>query len=308
MDNKKFQLANKKFRKQKMKTLLVADSYQRLGQTKRAMRVRFCGSILQFTLKNGNTDRLIAANFCRDRLCPMCQWRKSIKIFSDVSRIMRCISTDSPTVKPLFLTLTIKNCPGADLKNTIKTLFDGWHRMVNTKWFKNNIVGSFRALEITYNVKMGEYHPHLHCILLVHEKYFYSAEYMTTRQWAELWQRSCRLIYMPSTFIRSVSKKNNNMYRLVAEIAKYTVKSSDFLFNDKKLTDDVIDTLQTGMKHKRLFAFGGIMKSVANELKINDKNINNINLTDEIRGDIAECIITYRWNMGIYQYVIDDDM
>lgn len=42
------------------------------------------------------TRKLQAAEFCRDRLCPMCSWRKSLVTFSQLSDIMLRIDS-TPT-------------------------------------------------------------------------------------------------------------------------------------------------------------------------------------------------------------------
>ena len=52
------------------------------------------------------TRRLVAAQFCRDRLCPMCAWRKSLVMFSQISQIMDWVAEREETV-PIFLTLTV---------------------------------------------------------------------------------------------------------------------------------------------------------------------------------------------------------
>ena len=94
----------------KIRGLKVADSFQRLGYEKKAMRVRFCGSALAF-LKNLETGekKLHSADFCKERLCPMCQWRKSLKVFHQVSKVMDRAQQEQPALVPIVLTLTLKN-------------------------------------------------------------------------------------------------------------------------------------------------------------------------------------------------------
>ena len=56
------------------------------------------------------TRKLQAAEFCRDRLCPMCSWRKSLVTFSQLSDIMLRIDATTDGLVPIFLTLTMRNC------------------------------------------------------------------------------------------------------------------------------------------------------------------------------------------------------
>ena len=46
-----------------------------------------CGDTLAFLRDASGKKRLHSANFCRNRLCPMCNWRRSLKMYSQVSQI-----------------------------------------------------------------------------------------------------------------------------------------------------------------------------------------------------------------------------
>lgn len=76
--------------------------------------------------------KLQAAEFCRDRLCPMCQWRKSLVTFAQVSEIMDWVDAHhAGEFIPIFLTLTMKNVPSAELGSAITTILQSWSRMMN---------------------------------------------------------------------------------------------------------------------------------------------------------------------------------
>ena len=51
----------------------------------------------------------------------------------------------------MFLTLTVKNCRGEDLKSTIQMLLKGFDRMFRRAVFKKYVLGFIRSLEVTYN-------------------------------------------------------------------------------------------------------------------------------------------------------------
>ena len=72
----------------KKKSLLLSESYKRLGLEKKSFRVSECGTFLEFKKFVDGSLKLNGANFCKVRLCPMCSWRRSLKIFSQVSEIM----------------------------------------------------------------------------------------------------------------------------------------------------------------------------------------------------------------------------
>lgn len=142
--------------------------YSMLEFDSRSERVSECGSFLEFRVSSEDV-KLQHANFCKDRLCPMCNWRRSLKIFSQVSKVMDSMAE----YEFIFLTLTVKNCAAADLPKTVDVLLSGWRYLYNkNKEFKSVICGTFRSLEVTRNKKNGTYHPHLHCILAVKPSYF----------------------------------------------------------------------------------------------------------------------------------------
>lgn len=111
------------------------------------------------------TRKLQAAEFCRDRLCPMCSWRKSLVTFSQLSDIMLRIDSTTDGLVPIFLTLTMRNCVSSDLADRVTHLLKAWSRMTSKSGRRKPFriaVGWFRALEITYNKKDGTWHPHMH--------------------------------------------------------------------------------------------------------------------------------------------------
>ena len=68
-----------------------------------------CGKFLEFKefIKTGD-KKLNKANFCKYRLCPMCSWRRSLKIFGQASQVMA--EAEKQGYRFLFVTLTQKNC------------------------------------------------------------------------------------------------------------------------------------------------------------------------------------------------------
>ena len=94
MINKKLQdielELEKKFHKRIAQNRRLADSYERLGYEKKSAAVLDCGTELTFLTPSDPElpQKLYRANFCKDRLCPMCGWRRTKKIFVQVSKIM----------------------------------------------------------------------------------------------------------------------------------------------------------------------------------------------------------------------------
>lgn len=290
----------------KTNSQLLSDSYGRISEKyplntlwqNRQENVYFCGSALKFmSCPKGHEKNLKWANFCRVRMCPMCSWRKSLLNAHNLKSVAHQASQQKK-LRYLFLTLTVENCTGDDLKETISHLMESWQRFSQRKLFKDSVLGWFRALEVTRNFDDGTYHPHFHVLLAVSPSYF-SRGFVKTEEWVKLWQKSLKADYVPIVDIRAVKNKRNKKKEnsiliekgidiqdlsgsAIAELAKYTTKADDFLvynrrrqiqvednvkwipdvesgINEEK-TDEVVFTLDTSLTHRRLVAYGGEFK------------------------------------------------
>ena len=129
------------------KSLYLASVFDLLEDKKRSDRLRNCGSFLEFKVSSIDS-RLTFANFCKDRLCPMCNWRRSLKIYSRVSRVMDEIEKQG--YRFIFLTLTVRNCDNEHLKDTIDMIFKSYLKLIRRKTVAKAICGAYRSFELTY--------------------------------------------------------------------------------------------------------------------------------------------------------------
>src|SRR5699024_12504502 len=84
--------------------------------------VRQCAEVLTF-LKQENGDlKLNQAWFCKNKLCPICNWRRSMKYSWQATQIVDEAMKREPKGRFLFLTLTIKNVPGKELNKDMTNL------------------------------------------------------------------------------------------------------------------------------------------------------------------------------------------
>lgn len=65
---------------------------------------------------------------------------------------------------PRFLTLTIRSHPG-DLRDRLKFLRTRFAMLRRTLYWKSHVHGGIYTVEITWNEKTHEWHPHLHAII-----------------------------------------------------------------------------------------------------------------------------------------------
>lgn len=313
-----------KFIPKKTKSETLAKSFKRIGEDNRSKRVFDCGSYLAFA-HEVDFDGVIAekgklhnANFCRERLCPMCIWRRTLKIYGQISQIMLSMPKD---VHYLFLTLTIPNCESEDFQDTVDRLFKSWVKLTKNKKFKNAVLGYYRVLEVTRNKKNGTYHPHFHIILAVSPSYFSGPYYIKHDVWLDMWRKAYGDESITQVDIRKIKARDKSLSETsdltdldgfkslegaVSETAKYAVKDDDFIISDdNQLMDSIVKTLLYGLKGRRLVQFGGLFKEVAQRLKLDDVEDGDlIHIDDDkINSAVAQMIVKYGWRSGAYQII-----
>ena len=112
--------------------------------SKYAERINACSGILKFGV-NPDQGKLVLkqAFFCRVRHCPVCQWRRSLLWRAVMFQQLPSIQERFPTHRWVFLTLTVKNPPVTELRDTLKHMNDSWQRLIQTKRFKSGVAGFF---------------------------------------------------------------------------------------------------------------------------------------------------------------------
>ena len=314
----------------KTRSLLTAENYEVANLMSKAEKMYDCGNYLVFKLKDGKM-KLYKAYFCKVRLCPMCNWRRSLKVAAQNKLIVeRANETESVTW--LFLTLTVKNVEGHELKSTVEDMMKAWHSFSKYAKFKKSVKGYFRALEITKNrdwnsKSYGTYHPHFHVLLCVPKSYFKKKDlYITHDEWLNMWQKALKIDYKPIVSIQKVkpkekpknpldvenelSKAMKDMEEInaVFEVSKYPVKDTDVIRGDK-LTKDNVETLlafDTAIARKRLIAYGGLLKQIHKELNLDDEDGDLINVGEDDNDEVANGIfdVVAYWHFGLKNYVI----
>lgn len=304
-----------KFTLKKQFSELLVLSYLRLGYDKKAQNVANCGTYLEFAKYADAQYKLHRANFCRDRLCPLCSWRRSRKVFGQISQIMNLIEKDYEFI---FLTLTVRNCEGEDLPATIDKMNRAWRRFLRYTRIKNICKGFFKALEITFNKKreFDPFHPHFHIIIAVPKNYFKSEDYIKHDEWLNLWRKAMQDPKITQVDVRKVQPKDatdsgadfadaiKSVSASVREIAKYSVKASHYLFIDEHLTDYCVSIFTDALKGRRLCALGGCFDEAHKKLQLDDSEQGDlIHLDGDVRADVALQIYKYAWSCGVYKLV-----
>ena len=228
---------------------------------KYAERISFCSQLLEFGLNAAEDDtirlKLRSAKFCRVRHCPVCQWRRSLMWKAKAYQVLPKIVSKYPDHRWLFMTLTQKNVPVTELRETLTQMNKGFKRMVERKAFP--AIGWLRSMEVTRG-RDGNAHPHFHCLLMVPRSYF-GRNYLKQVEWMQLWRESMRLDYNPIMDIQAV-REGISPSSLIPELLKYCTKESDMVADREWFLE------LTSQLHKmRAIATGGVLKEHLRELE-----------------------------------------
>ncbi len=220
-----------------------------------------------------------------------------------------------------FLTLTVRNVAGEELKPKISDMMKGFNRLMKYKRVDTAVLGYFRALEITKNHEEDTYHPHFHVLLPVKRSYF-GKNYIKQAEWTSLWKRAMKLDYTPIVDIRRVKgrakidaeqiesdvREAMMEQKAVLEISKYPVKDTDVV-RGGKVTEDNLNTvfyLDDALSARRLIGYGGILKEIHKELNLGDAEDGDLvkieEEDDEVANEAFE-VMAY-WHPGIKNYII----
>lgn len=242
------------------KKKLIPDFFKKIKNKvseKMSLKIFECGDIVGFLKSKGEKIRLHGGNFCNNRFCPLCSWRKAKKdgyllmlLFSVVQKIHK--------KELIFLTLTAPNVVGELLEFEIKDFNKAFERMSKTLAFTSICKGYIRKLEVTYNAQENTYHPHFHVVIAVNKNYF-TKNYINQKKWLEMWQVAKRNPKITQVDIRKV--KMNDM-KDVYEMATYSAKASDYLYSE-----EVFDVFYNSLKGKQLITFNGLFKEILKEIK-----------------------------------------
>lgn len=317
------------WRTKKRKNLAVAPHITECSDDRKTV-IASCGSRLDFATDAAGLLKLVRAELCHHPLCPICKGRRSMKVFHELKEICIVARQQHPTCQFAMLTLTVPNVSGEDLPGTITHLMKSYDRLLKRTEVKRAVVGWFRSLEVSYNEKRDDYHPHFHCLLMLKEGYFKGKGYIKQARWLELWQQATRQPEITQVDIRKVTAKkkkpvafadqanadqvnadrvNADLESAAAEVGKYATKDGDYVKTtgegDFRADSDVIATLCRALKYRRLIAYGGLLKTIRSDLHLDETegNLVNVDPHSDDDGFVPVALRMFLW-MGTHQEYI----
>jgi plasmid rolling circle replication initiator protein Rep len=249
-------------------------------------RIDQCSRRLQFALvpedEGVSRLKLHAARFCRVRHCPVCQWRKAMMWRARFFQGLPQYLADNPTLIPVFLTLTARNCALDELRATVDHLSGAFSKLTRRRSWPG--VAWVRSLEVTRGDN-GSAHPHLHVLLFVRPGYF-GKGYISQPRWRSLWQECLKIDYLPVVHVARVkaNKGDDSDIRIaILETLKYGVKPEDLVADAEWLYG-----ITRELHNVRSVSIGGDLKGYLKESEPEDL-IHDEKVEDEDLEDLKDC-------------------
>ena len=268
----------------------------------RARKMEPCGRRLLYAIDGNGETRLESALFCRQRICPVCQWRRSLKAY----RIMTdAVERIGDACSYQLLTISRPNVRYEQLKNELVTLYKNASALFRLDRVKAAIKGFYRALEVTYNPDRDDYHPHFHIITAVNKSYYHSRNFIKRDDMVAFWNEVNGHDRTAAGHDLVVDwRKVRDLNHDISEVAKYCCKpfsgyahrsdAWDIAITQARMTNDIL-------AGKRLVQTGGVIREAiraAGELRAAEQQDGD--LCDDVQDDNVLIRIAYRYCDGVY--------
>lgn len=294
-----------------------------------ADKIRNCSTYLEFK-RNPNTGylHLYRSFYCKNKLCYLCNWRRSLKSFHELKKVLNKADEENPDCRFIFLTLTAKDSTGPALGQSIKKMNKAVSQLFRYSQVKKFLVGYVRSTEVTVTKGVQaddiKYHHHVHVIAMVNN-YFKQGNYLKQAEWAKLWQQALKTNYTPVINVKAIRANNRKHQTAVEsasrELSKYVVKPASYLadtddgFESQADADEhnlnVIQCLSKQLNNIRRTSYGGLLRQIRADLfgkNKQDDDEDDLTHIDEdgsndFNADEAQTVTAY-WNDFTENYYI----
>lgn len=287
-----------KWESKKKKAKEVAQRLRQIDEHARATRMEACAEVVAGRVcpKCGQMH-VSYANLCRDRFCPICKWRLSMRRFTSMYTIVEGLRNAYPESAWQFVTLTAKNCRPSELNNLMDEMSRVWNNITTSKKFKGIVAGWARSTEITYNPKTGELHPHYH-ILVMYEECVEPSDYIINRWCKGMTWTTSKKAQNAETIEWTTEDKQEIGWKVdqnpedeaaieaILETFKYSTKDSDV----EEMPVGTFWYMTRALANRRLVSFGGIIKEYAAACQMERLDDATTEDEEDIETRIDKCI------------------
>lgn len=234
------------------------------------------------------------------------------KAFNAIPKVIE----DYPKSRFIFLTLTVKNCPLDELRETLAWMHKSWAKLTKRKEFAL-VQGWLRSVEIT-RASDDMAHPHYHALIMVKPSYFKGTEYIKQSQWTEAWQSCLGVEYTPIVDVRAVrpgkgekgAKGEVLMLSAICETLKYSVKPAECLEQkpgQRMTNQDWLVELTNQLANTRAIATGGVLKEYLRALENEPTDLVHADDSGLTEVDETSARIGFGWRENLGRYVLTEE-
>lgn len=258
------------------------NKYEEIGNLRNADKMNSC--FIAFHLENykhkiQDLQKSKSKPFatCKNKFCHICSYIKSKKTFVKSYLALEKMKVDNIDFIGYHLTLTIKNPTKENLSSDYIKMNKAFKNfMLHFEDLKQYLIGWQCGREISQSPeakKRGEFHPHIHCLLLLKPEFtnpITRNNKITQLEFKNKWQKACayygieayqisfKKIKAKSDFINlyDEEKEIDPFLSAISEVAKYPAKPGDI----QKMSVEDFQILDNFLFKKRMFSTGGLLK------------------------------------------------
>ncbi len=260
---------------------ILSNIYKRINYkgetvtTNKSDNVLNCGNFLTFReYKDPNQTMILeGANFCKNKLCPMCAWRLHLKNSVKFDRVFKELGQGDY----YHLVLTIQNLPNINKQFILD------FRQKATKFLRT--IMKIKDFMLSFEITIGKdktFHPHYHIIYEKPANKTYTKKYLQT-EWAKIVNLGAKWYI--------IDNKKLNKPTISRELTKYILK-----FEGIEPDEQILTILSDSLKGVRKYSTSGKFLEAQRKIEqiIDDEKFQKmINLQD------------YQYKMLFYQWFRD---
>lgn len=234
----------------------MSDTLGRMVET-----MSTCGEILAFRPDENGEQRFSSSWFCRNRLCPMCIKRRSLRQYAEACRLVEAM----PQGTWLHLVLTIRSVSLDELGDAISRMNKASSEFFREKAIKRAFRGILRVLEVTYNAESDSWHPHFHCLIWAPKSYctnprLYLKHEVLLQMWRDaIGDQKIKVLYI---------SKIKDPFSAIPEVVKYCFKpyEPDGVHGISEL--EFYESIYHALRSRRCIQTYGEIRKMVRELRI----------------------------------------
>ena len=264
-------VASKKWDAKIAEAIEMGRRMRSVGYDKRGAQIMACGQQIDYKLcPECGQYEVVNTSLCRDRFCPLCNWRLALKRYAEMMRVMDYMLPEIQAGHTVgMLTLTIRNVSLLGLAEALDDMAVAYKRMTQRVIWGRAIQGYARNLEITHNDDDNTYHPHYHVLVICREGVDPADAILTI---SKAWGESLRASYTPICHGAAAYANcggeivRGDVTRAVLECSKYATKPDVI----RSISDDDLAQYATILSGRQLVTYGGDIASARRALGITD--------------------------------------